>query len=41
MDEVARRHPHIAYTGLQKSLHQDGTFVQRITPVIWMLFQAV
>ena len=28
---VARKHPHSAYAGLQKSLQQEWAFVQRVT----------
>ena len=31
---VARKHPHSAYAGLQKSLHQEEAFVQWFTPGI-------
>ena len=36
---VARWHPQTAYTGLQKFLHQEWAFVQRVTPDIGMEFQ--
>ena len=29
---VAHKHPHSAYAGLQKSLQQEWSFVQRVTP---------
>ena len=29
---VAQKHPQSAYAGLQKSLHQEWAFVQRVTP---------
>ena len=38
---VARRHPQTAYAGLQKSLHQECAFVQRVTPDTGMDFQMV
>ena len=38
---VACRHPQTAYAGLQKSLHQEWDFVQRITSYIGMKFQVV
>ena len=31
---VYRKHPQPAYAGLQKSLHQEWAFVQRVTPGI-------
>ena len=31
---VAHKHPQSAYAGLQKSLHHDWSFVQRVTPGI-------
>ena len=38
---VARRHPQIAYAGLQMSLQQDWAFMQRVTPDIGMDLQVV
>ena len=39
--QVARRHPHTAYSGLQQSLQKEWAFVQRVTLNIRMTFQAV
>ena len=41
LDEVTRRHPQTVYAGLQKYLHQECSFVQRVTPYIGMAFQVV
>ena len=41
LDGVARRNPQNAYTGLQKSLQHEWAFMQRVTPVIGVAFQAV
>ena len=38
---VAENHPQTAYAGLQKSLHQEWAFVQRVTPDIGTAFQPV
>ena len=38
---VARRHPQTAYTGLQKSLHQEWDFVQRVASSIGPALQPV
>ena len=41
MAGVACHHPQTTYAGLQKSLQKEWFFVQRVTPGIWMAFQAV
>ena len=41
LDEVTRRHPQTVYAGLQKYLHQECSFVQRVTPYIGMAVQMV
>ena len=38
---VARQRPQTTYAGMQKSLQHEWAFVQRVTPYIWMAFQAV
>ena len=38
---VACQHSQTTFTGLQKSLQHEWSFVQRITPCIGMAFQAV
>ena len=38
---VARQHLQTAYAGLQKPPQQEWSFVQHVTPDIWMAFQAV
>ena len=38
---VSRKHPQSAYAGLQKSLQQEWTFVQRVTPGIGDAFGLV
>ena len=38
---MVQRHPQTAYAGLQKSLQQDWSFVQRVTLDIGNAFQAV
>ena len=38
---VARKHPQSAYAGLQKSLQQEWSFVQRVTPGIGDAFGPV
>ena len=38
---VARKHPQSAYAGLQKSLQQEWSFVQRVTPGIGNAFGPV
>ena len=41
MSRVAVNHPKTAYTGLHKSLHQEWSFVQHVTPDIGMLLQTI
>ena len=38
---VAHKHPQSDYAGLQKSLQQEWTFVQRVIPDIWGTFRPV
>ena len=38
---VVHRHQKTAYKGLQKFLHQDWSFMQRVTPDIGMFFKLV
>ena len=38
---VSRKHPQSAYSGLQKSLHQEWEFMQRVTPGIGDAFGPV
>ena len=38
---VARRHPQTAFAGLQKSLHQEWSFVQHVTIEIEVAYQVV
>ena len=38
---VACRHPQASYAGLQKSLQQEWSFVQRVTPRIVEVFELV
>ena len=38
---VAHNHPKSAYAGLQKSLHQEWYFVQRVTPGVGDAFGQV
>ena len=38
---VSRKHPQSAYAGLQKSLHQEWSFVQQVTPSIGNTFGPV
>ena len=38
---VLRQHPQTVYTGLQKSLQQEWSFVQCVAPGVGMVFQAV
>ena len=34
LSRVSRKHPQSAYAGLQKSIHQKCSLVQRVTPGI-------
>ena len=38
---ISRKHPQSAYTGLQKSLQQEWSFVQRVTPGVGNAFRPV
>ena len=38
---VAQKHPQSTYAGLQKSLQQEWTFVQRVTPGVGNSFGPV